>query len=422
MNSQFIYTPFSEVFKWCQKSNIGSRQGKSDGKYKLYIASGKDFKYYDEYLEEGESLVFGTGGNPCIHYVTGRFAYTNHCEAAQKKRNDVCTKFYYYYFQKDSFAQLRSTFVGGGIKNSSKKKIGSLLVPVPPLPEQERIVARIEELFSQLDAGVAELQAAKKRLKVYRQAVLKEAFEGKLTECWRKEHPENSLDDYWAEICKKKEECHNAQHYQMKEVMTLPELPDGWKWVCVGDITSGPEYGTSKKSLKVGAVPVIRMGNLQNGEIDWSDLVFTNDIEEIKKYRLKPNTVLFNRTNSPELVGKTAIFRGEREAIFAGYLIRLNQFDCINPEYLNYYMNSLIAKNYGNRVKTDGVNQSNINGKKLCTYPFPLCTRAEQDQVVYELESRLSVCDSIEQTVDTALQQAEALRQSILKQAFEGKL
>ena len=204
--------------------------------------------------------------------------------------------------------------------------------------------------------------------------------------------------------------------------MPLANLPSGWKWVFIGDISKGPEYGTSQKSLKAGKVPVVRMGNLQNGEIVWDDLAFSNDDEEIEKYRLIKGDVLFNRTNSPELVGKTAIYRGEREAIFAGYLIRVNQLDCINPLYLTYYLNSFTAKNYGNKVKTDGVNQSNINGTKLCTYPFPLCSSEEQAQVVYELESRLSVCDSIEKTVDTALQQAEAMRQSILKKAFEGKL
>ena len=131
---------------------------------------------------------------------------------------------------------------------------------------------------------------------------------------------------------------------------------------------------------------------------------------------------MFNRTNSPELVGKTAIYRDEQKAIFAGYLIRINQYDVINAKYLNYYLNSFTAKMYGNMVKTDGVNQSNINGKKLCSYPFPLCTPEEQELVVKEIESRLSVCDKIEQTVNESLQKAESLRQSILKQAFEGGL
>ena len=293
---------------------------------------------------------------------------------------------------------------------------------IPPLPEQKRIVTRIEELFSELDNGVENLQKTKLQLAVYRQAVLKRAFEGELTSSWRADHSGFSAEKIWLDITEKKKQCKNVKAYELEESIQLATLPESWKWVNVGDISQGPEYGTSQKSLEKGKVPVVRMGNLQKGIIDWTDLVFSSDDAEIEKYRLFLGDVLFNRTNSPELVGKTAIYRGEKEAIFAGYLIRINQFDCINAEYLAYYMNSFTAKQYGNKVKTDGVNQSNINGKKLCSYPFPLCSQEEQAQVVYELESRLSVCDSIEKTVDTALQQAEAMRQSILKQAFEGRL
>lgn len=293
---------------------------------------------------------------------------------------------------------------------------------IPSLPEQKRIVTRIEELFSALDNGVETLRKTKQQLAVYRQAVLKNAFEGAFTTGWRADNREFTAENIWLEIVEKKKQCKNVKVYELEESIQLSALPKLCKWVNIGDISRGPEYGTSQKSLEEGKVPVIRMGNLQNGIIDWMDLVFSNDDEEIEKYRLVPGDVLFNRTNSPELVGKTAIYRGEQEAIFAGYLIRINQFDCINAEYLAYYMNSFTAKQYGNKVKTDGVNQSNINGKKLCSYPFPLCSQEEQAQVVYELESRLSVCDSIEKTVDTALQQAEAMRHSILKQAFEGKL
>ena len=293
---------------------------------------------------------------------------------------------------------------------------------VPSVPEQKRIVARIEELFSELDNGVETLQKTKQQLTVYRQAVLKDAYEGVFTQEWRTKHPENIAQDIWADVCEQKKKYKNLKAYELEEQIQLSSLPDSWMWVNIGDISRGPEYGTSQKSLEKGKVPVVRMGNLQKGIIDWTDLVFSNDDSEIAKYHLAPGDVLFNRTNSPELVGKTSIYRGEREAIFAGYLIRINQFACINAEYLTYYMNSFTAKHYGNKVKTDGVNQSNINGKKLCSYPFPLCSQEEQAQVVHELESRLSVCDSIEKTVDTALQQAEAMRQSILKQAFEGRL
>ena len=291
-------------------------------------------------------------------------------------------------------------------------------IPVPDKLKQAQIVSKIEESFSQIDSGVETLKKTKAQLAVYRQAVLKEAFEGKLTSEWRKTHS-SDLEKLLSDINKA---SGNTKKYHLEYNIPLAELPKEWKWVFIGDISKGTEYGTAQKSLKQGKVPVIRMGNMQNGIIDWNDLVYSNDDEEINKYLLNKGDVLFNRTNSPELVGKTSIYRGEREAIFVGYLIRINQFDCINPEYLTYYMNSFTAKNYGNKVKTDGVNQSNINGTKLCSYPFPLCSTEEQSQVVYELETRLSVCDSIESTVDKALQQAEALKQSILKQAFEGNL
>lgn len=300
--------------------------------------------------------------------------------------------------------------------------IGKKDLDVPDIDEQKRVVARIEELFSELDNGVETLKKTKQQLAVYRQAVLKEAFDGLLTREWRDNHPECTIEKILFAIAENKNSQKRSFDYKLEEKIQLSEMPKSWKWVTIGDISRGPEYGTSQKSLESGKVPVVRMGNLQKGSIDWNDLAFSNDDTEIKKYSLKFGDVLFNRTNSPELVGKTSIYRGECKAIFAGYLIRINQIELINAEYLNYFMNSFIAKQYGNKVKTDGVNQSNINGKKLCSYPFPLCSIEEQEQVVYALEDRLSVCDSIEKTVDVALQQSEAMRQSILKKAFEGEL
>jgi len=117
------------------------------------------------------------------------------------------------------------------------------------------------------------------------------------------------------------------------------------------------------------------------------------------------------------------MYKGERPAIFAGYLIRINRIETlIDASYLTYFLNSHIAKNYGNSVKTFGVNQVNINGTKLKTYPLPLPSLSEQHAIVAEIESRLSVCDKIEESIEQSLKQSESLRQSILKQAFEGKL
>jgi type I restriction enzyme S subunit len=133
--------------------------------------------------------------------------------------------------------------------------------------------------------------------------------------------------------------------------------------VKLGEVCEDVEYGSATKSKETGKVPVLRMGNIQNGRFDWDDLVYTSDAAEIKKYLLKKNDVLFNRTNSAELVGKTAIYKGEQPAIFAGYLIRINyKDDLLDGDYLTYYLNTRAAKVYGNSVRSFGVNQSNING------------------------------------------------------------
>ena len=340
--------------------------------------------------------------------------------------------------------------------NLTHGRFAELMIPLAPLNEQKRIVAKIEELFSELDNGIAALKTAREQLKVYRQAVLKHAFEGKLTAKWREKnadklespeqllariqqereaHYQEQLEDWKAAVKKweangkegkkpgKPKSLKDFGEFQEDVLIKLPILADSWVWKKLGFLTTGVEYGTSAKSSETGSTPVIRMGNLQNGHIDWSDLVYTSDSDEIEKYSLRKNDLLFNRTNSPELVGKTAKYKGEKPALFAGYLIRINQIETIAlSDYINYFLNSHIAKQHGNSVKTDGVNQSNINGEKLQNYPFPFCSIAEQSVIVNMLEKKLSLTDASIRDIELQLSKAETLRQSILKKAFSGQL
>jgi len=334
----------------------------------------------------------------------------------------------------------------------NKTNFNTINFKIPPLPIQRAIVKKIEELFSSLDSGIADLKKAQEQLVIYRQAVLKKAFEGELTKEWREKQTNlPTADELLEQIKEERQRFYEQQIGEWKEAVKLwdengkegrkpnkpkvykeynasvrslnLETPIEWLLTCVGNTCSKTEYGSSSKSLDIGDVPVIRMGNMQNGKIDWSDLKFSVDQNEIDQYLLKNGDVLFNRTNSPELVGKTVLYNGERPAIFAGYLIRLNQIESIiSGKYLNHFLNSHPAKVYGSYVKTDGVNQSNINGEKLSNYPIPIPTLKEQHAIVREIESRLSVCDKVEESITESLEKAQALCQSILKKAFEGKL
>jgi len=351
-----------------------------------------------------------------------------------RSHNFIEKKYLFYYFVQTAFrkdAQSNMTRSAGQLRVPTIF-FKSVLIPIAPLPEQRAIVAKLEQLFSELDNGVACLKKGQEQLKVYRQAVLKQAFEGELTKAWREQQTSlPSAQELLETIKAERAQAARLQGKKLKPIIPLtqaelddlPEIKEGWKWLKLGELTLGVEYGTSTKSLDNGDVPVIRMGNIQQGRIEWSNLAYTNDKTDISKYRLTKGDVLFNRTNSPELVGKTAIYNGEMPAIFAGYLIRINQITVLlDYKYLNFWLNSHPAKVYGNSVKTDGVNQSNINGEKLKSYPFPFCSPQEQSQIVQEIETRLSVCDNIESTISESLEKAEALRQSILKKAFEGKL
>jgi type I restriction enzyme, S subunit len=178
------------------------------------------------------------------------------------------------------------------------------------------------------------------------------------------------------------------------------------------------DYGTSTKSEKSGTVPVLRMGNIRDGKLDWTDLVYTSDKNEIESYALQPRTVLFNRTNSPELVGKTAIYRGERSAIFAGYLIRVNAVPELDPEYLNLCLNTHYAKEFCARVKTDGVSQSNINAQKLGDFEVPFSSLSEQTEIVHRVEVLFALADRLEAQYTEGKAHVDNLTRAILAKAF----
>jgi type I restriction enzyme S subunit len=192
--------------------------------------------------------------------------------------------------------------------------------------------------------------------------------------------------------------------------------------VRLGDVAHDFGYGSAAKSSPRGRVPVLRMGNIQGGKLDWTDLVYTSDETEVARYALEPGDVLFNRTNSPELVGKAAVYQGERPAIFAGYLIRVRCSADLLPEYLNYCLGSPAGRDYCRRVKSDGVSQSNINAKKLADFEFLLPSFEEQREIVRRCDRLLEAASAIESRCRVASRTAARGQQAALAKAFRGEL
>ena len=307
-------------------------------------------------------------------------------------------------------------------------KLRNLAIPLPPLPEQKRIVTKIEELFTRLDEGIAELKKVKLQLKRYRQSLLKSAFNGTLTADWRQEHkaelePASVLLER-IKIERKK----NGKYKELPQIDTtdLLELPEGWTWARIGEIVEALQYGTSEKTNDDSAgIPVVRMGNIQEGKLIFDRLKYLpSTYPLIGELLLQDGDILFNRTNSSELVGKVAKYNNSQpRAIFASYLIRIKpNRDAYDPDFMTYFINSFYGRQYINSVVTQQVGQANVNGTKLAMMPVPFCALAEQQKIVEGIESCFSVADEIDATIEVSLKQSERLRQSILKQAFEGKL
>ena len=368
----------------------------------------------------------------------------------------ICPAFLFYNIVSNDFVN-RISGMQYGVSYPAVKEdqVRDMEICLPPTAEQCRIMVKIDELLSTLDNGLDSLQRARTLLDHYRRALLKYAFEGTLTAQWRKENndrletPAQLLD----RIKRARSACYEQQLQDWKlaseirknlgnggdkpkrrrpsiasvvprdVLSTLPNLADSWVWGPLAWMTCGVEYGTAAKSASSGKVPVLRMGNIREGRFDWSELVYTSDRDEIRKYFLYDGDVLFNRTNSPELVGKSAIYRGLMPALFAGYLIRINHIpSVVHGEYLNFFLNSTIARQYGRTVKTDGVNQSNISGSKLMKYPFPYCSIDEQRKIVGILNRVGSVVEELERKISKQIDSVTSLRQAILKKALSGQL
>ncbi|MBE6814774.1 MAG: hypothetical protein E7522_04915 [Ruminococcaceae bacterium] len=390
MNSKWNYVPFDSLFDWKQKSHIKSGDGQKNGLYKMFVCSDTEIKRFNEYIESGESLVFGTGGKASCHFVDEKFAYSTDCVVAQKKKSDICTKFYYYYLRQNRLNSIQQTFTGSGLQHTSKKKIGALLVPVVDFETQKCIVAKIEELFSELDNNIETLKNTKQQLAVYRQAVLKAAFEGELTGV--------------VDIRK----------------ISLNDMVSGKE-----GLRRGPFGSSIKKSCFVSeGFKVYEQGNAINNDPYRGNYYITPEkYEELTKFHVKPHDLLVSC--SGVTLGRIVELPDDaKSGVINQALLRIRlNHNVVNSKYfIAYFRSELFQRKIFDKSQGSAMpNLVGIKEFKNIKMNVPLQI-SDQLSIVHEIESRFSVCDNIEKTVNDALQQSEAMRQGILKQAFEGKI
>lgn len=362
-----------KIEKWCDVLHIVSGKKQKEvldpkGEYPIY-GSGGIMGYAKKYLCEAGTTIVGRKGtinNPI--FVNERFWNVDTAFGISPGER-LNPKYLYYFCKHFNFKELDKSTT---IPSLAKTDLLSIEMPVPSLEAQERIVARIEELFSELDNGVETLKKTKQQLAVYRQAVLKEAF-GVIKE-----------------------------------------------YVPLGQITSSRLGKMLDKEKNTGVLqPYLRNINVRWFSFDLSDLLEMRiEPSEHEKYSVSKGDLIICEGGEP---GRCAIWEKDDTIFYQKALHRVKFTNESNPKFYMYYLWFAAQTGRLNPFFT-GMGIKHLTGQSLVKVPVPNVDKEQQCSIIQEIESKLSVCDSIEKTVDTALQQAEAMRQSILKKAFEGGL
>lgn len=384
MKSKWEYIPFCdavEIWDTLRKPiNSKERSARIEGKaeselYPYYGATGQ-VGLIDDYITDGEYVLLGEDGAPFLnsfaqkaYLINGKTWVNNHAHVLRSKTNNRFLCYYLNYFNYKGYVS------GTTRLKLTQAQMKTIPIPNPDADEQKRIVDKIEELFSQIDDGVETLNKTKEQLKVYRQAVLQDAF---------KNCDEKILI---RDIC---------EHVTDGDHMPPPKTNEG--------------------------IPFIMISNIENNRINWNGTAFVgNEYFEAIDSKRKPQKgdILYTVTGS---FGIPVLVDFEKEFCFQRHIALLRPNDRILQKYFYYALQAPDVFAQASRGAT-GTAQKTVGLGVLRKIIIPYVDSLEkQNEIATEIENRMSVCDYIEQTVNNALLQAEALRQSILKKAFEGEL
>ncbi|MEU5857215.1 restriction endonuclease subunit S [Nocardiopsis dassonvillei] len=310
------------------------------------------------------------------------------------------------------------------VKHLSSRSVQKIPLPLPPLAEQRRIVAALEAELSRLDATSALLSRSAFQASQILVSSAQRAVRGDLRSAISA-RAEGGVDL----------ECLMELRKQMALKKKSPEppfgeidfqLPTGWRMASIGQLSWSIEYGTSLKasdSRPEDGVPVLRMGNIRDGKIDTGKLKYLPRLPEVESLILEDGDFLFNRTNSAELVGKSAVYKGELgAAVYASYLIRCRFVPGVDPDWVSLVVNSAFGRSYISKVVSQQVGQANVNGTKLAAFPIPLPSLSRQREILDAYKTWVLAVERLKGGLRAAQSQSLALRRSLLASAFTGNI
>lgn len=362
----------------CDKasSNVAQKDlENNNGEYPIYGASGLikkvDFFHYDKryigIVKDG-SGVGRVNIYPANSSLLGTLQYI-------LPKNGYELGFVYYALQSLNLSKYK---VGAAIPHIYFRDYGEKELSVPPLEEQHRIVGILDAAFAKIDALKANAEANLANAKALFQQVL-------------------------------------AQELKPKE---------GWVEKKLGEVCNNISYGTSLPSSENGIYKYLRMNNITlDGTLDLNNLKYiTVPDKELAKCMVEKGDLLFNRTNSHELVGKSCVFENDEKMVIAGYIIRIRLNKEIAPKFANYYINLQRRLGYLKPLIVGAVHQANISAKSIQTINFVYPSLEEQHRIVQTLDTLSEKCRRLEQVAQQTIRECDALKQSILRKAFSGEL
>lgn len=314
--------------------------------------------------------MYGSIGKTAINRVPMASSQAIACFQPNDEKTDLKYAFEVIKFLRPT---LESLGRGGTQKNIGQKTLKGIDIPLPPLEEQRRIAEILKQSSQQISN-------ARQKLDHLLMISL------------------NTMDAHF----------------------TAEAVAGDRGWSQIGDFVISTQYGTSKKANETQGIPVLRMGNITyEGELDLKDLKYVElDELERKKFNLKNGDILFNRTNSPELVGKTTVYDSQSEMTFAGYLVRVRTSEDARPEYISGFLNSSYGKAYLRNQAKSIVGMANINAKEFLKIPIPSANESEQGV----FSSLYIHCRSQINLVRKKITLLEELHQSLATRAFAGQL